>query len=558
MWVYSGESLRSRLALDRKLGFWLDYWLFLHADDTHPVWCSRPLGIRTLADLALKSENSHVDRELRKVLIDDVRTASSHTPRPRSIPQPPANPLPVASPYAWPSSWLQWFRDIERIDVNALIDDYITVACDALEAGHLSTAAFLTSQLSAELGSDYWSRGQLFNDVRGQVCDSGQFADRPFIGKELATCLREILLTRSEVSYEVTFHLTPTRPSAEAVKAMESSEGYRAKVIMATDAELQQILVGLTISVRASHPHLAMMKALSDARNSLEGLRLRYYRNAHIYGLAEVHTEAEPEKVTYLLLPQPLWRNKGGRRAVPVLPMNMSGIMQRLPTEERNRWLAARWHLSEGFSDWSEDVHAASAKIWQALESFAPRNEHGRSQPLASVLSLVQPYLLLAPTDMAELLAVRFTSQRKNLVGNGYYSGSDWYYWNKKARSLDAWINCVLNPASDHHYSHWTHPPAPEVMFERDVGLLQIMARKLLNPSNEPWMESRIRNDLALLYGLRNRVVHQGSRPFSYRMAEYLGRLGAEIILALMNATPSGDGRDVTGAHDDEILLDEV
>ena len=35
MWVYGANTLDTRVALRGAAGFWLDYWLFLHADE-HP------------------------------------------------------------------------------------------------------------------------------------------------------------------------------------------------------------------------------------------------------------------------------------------------------------------------------------------------------------------------------------------------------------------------------------------------------------------------------------------------------------------------------------------
>jgi hypothetical protein len=46
-------------------------------------------------------------------------------------------------------------------------------------------------------------------------------------------------------------------------------------------------------------------------------------------------------------------------------------------------------------------------------------------------------------------------------------------------------------------------------------------------------MESRLEADLALLYGLRNKVVHNGLKVFSRRTAAYLGQMAVEIVLAL-------------------------
>lgn len=47
-------------------------------------------------------------------------------------------------------------------------------------------------------------------------------------------------------------------------------------------------------------------------------------------------------------------------------------------------------------------------------------------------------------------------------------------------------------------------------------------------------MEKRLRADLTLLYALRNKIVHEGTRILPQRMAAYLAQLGAEIILTTM------------------------
>jgi hypothetical protein len=49
-------------------------------------------------------------------------------------------------------------------------------------------------------------------------------------------------------------------------------------------------------------------------------------------------------------------------------------------------------------------------------------------------------------------------------------------------------------------------------------------------------MERRLSADLALLYALRNSIVHTGVPIFSQRYASYLGRTGADIIMDLMQA----------------------
>ena len=71
MWVYVKESLRKRLELNPIIGFWLDYWLFLHMEETHPIWNARPLGLKITAQAALES-NTRQSRALRLQLKREV------------------------------------------------------------------------------------------------------------------------------------------------------------------------------------------------------------------------------------------------------------------------------------------------------------------------------------------------------------------------------------------------------------------------------------------------------------------------------------------------------
>jgi len=48
-------------------------------------------------------------------------------------------------------------------------------------------------------------------------------------------------------------------------------------------------------------------------------------------------------------------------------------------------------------------------------------------------------------------------------------------------------------------------------------------------------MERRLESDLQLLYGLRNAAVHRGRRVLGRSMTMYLGQLGAEILLSVMD-----------------------
>src|SRR5918993_470858 len=50
MWVYSYRLLPARLKLDIGSGAWLDYWLFLHADETPAVFAARPISLHSLLE----------------------------------------------------------------------------------------------------------------------------------------------------------------------------------------------------------------------------------------------------------------------------------------------------------------------------------------------------------------------------------------------------------------------------------------------------------------------------------------------------------------------------
>src|SRR4051812_44082829 len=108
MWVYSGDSLEHRLKLDPLLGFWIDYWLFLHAYETHPIWCNRPLGLRAIALTALETQSSSQNRLLRKQLKIETNLVTKLVAYLRCVPTLPVDALNYEDS-VWPANWLKWF-----------------------------------------------------------------------------------------------------------------------------------------------------------------------------------------------------------------------------------------------------------------------------------------------------------------------------------------------------------------------------------------------------------------------------------------------------------------
>jgi len=59
-------------------------------------------------------------------------------------------------------------------------------------------------------------------------------------------------------------------------------------------------------------------------------------------------------------------------------------------------------------------------------------------------------------------------------------------------------------------------------------------------------METRLKDDLRLLYALRNKVVHSGERILPLQMAVHLGQIGAEVSFTMMGgrSARSSDGEE--------------
>lgn len=525
MWVYKGTSLDHWLHLDQRIAFWLDYWLFLHSEETHPLWSSRPLSTRAIAQAVLGSTSSHdvaLRRQLKREIQSTVRLSSEFS----VLPPAPSEPLaPDASP--WPPTWLHWCEQLLRVDLNNLLRQLIEALARSLDYEDLSQAAYYIRRVACELGDDEWSPSELFNIAKHAVCDSAQFLDLAFDKAVFTQLLEDMFTSRSISSYEVVMSLAPTPVTQFVIKRLSAGPALTVRV----DPDGRRFLTGITCNIDAGHPQRAVAVTLEQAHRLLHVLRLRFYVTSHVYGAVKVVDSSTGEEY-WFSLPQLFWNKQQGRRAIPRVPSRFDSLVRGMVESDQSRWHGARWHLSRAISDWSVDPHGAGAECWQALEAFAP----GRGTGLSKVLQIVPAYLSQVPREMTEYLATRVSLQAQELkkLFQRWNQLPDWYYWDSTHIELEKWYGRVLDERSTNYFSNWSHPPAPLIAFDKDVGLLQIISRRMRKPKSELWMEQRIRGDLALLYGLRNRVIHAGAPVLPRRMAMYLGQLAAEIIFTLM------------------------
>jgi len=83
----------------------------------------------------------------------------------------------------------------------------------------------------------------------------------------------------------------------------------------------------------------------------------------------------------------------------------------------------------------------------------------------------------------------------------------------------------------------------PLFLFEPACGVFSVLGHFEHSPELAKWMSLRLEADFALLYGLRNKVVHTGVRQFSLEVAGYLGQTAVEVVLTVMNARFKNEAR---------------
>ena len=149
MWVYKGESLTHRMQLDRRTGFWLDYWLFLHFDETHPIWCSRPLSLRGIAEAAIATQAKH-DKTLRRQLKHELAAAIPLLDIIHAIPKLSPDSFSVTG-NDWEPDVLRWCSEVLSMPYEGIITSMVNKSLAALATDDYPLTAYLMRRLSSEL-----------------------------------------------------------------------------------------------------------------------------------------------------------------------------------------------------------------------------------------------------------------------------------------------------------------------------------------------------------------------------------------------------------------------
>lgn len=529
MWVYTREDALSRVNLPDGEAFWLDYWLLLHADETHAVLCWPPLSMQSIAKIA-RDLASPIDNTLFEAIGTELEGYHSLS---RFFKKPlPGKPALIKRRgeegrkiYNWSNEWLEkleLFNDpSESLNLlNCLSDDL----ANAINHQDLKLVAFLTRIISRELAYTYSSKRALFQRAKQLF-----FHERHL---SLEDRLKTLISPPATQNYTVNFKVGRVEITSKIAKLrfatwttlVVEKETRFGKV----DEDPRQILVltGIESSVTASHPERAVEEALLYCQEVLHQLRVRHYIRTHLIGAVCVRDSSGENN--HLSLNQPFWTKKGGRREVPHIPM-FHKTLKNLHASKQSQWIAARWHISQAIGVWPEDTHTAASEVWQALESFAGSQKNVKNQ-------LVEKYLDLFTEDILDHLAVRVGYQVLALNNCGITNS--WFHRNRYD-TLEKWLGKVLDSRSTYHYRKWS-PTAPAILFDPEIGLITNMARHYKGFCTEEscrvkWLKPRVKQNLDFLYGVRNAVVHKGMRIGTTQLAGYLARLGLEILLMVMS-----------------------
>lgn len=515
MWVYTRNDASLRLAMSRDEGYWIDYWLFLHAEETDRIWSCRPLGLRSLATLALNARLP-TDRALLKSVCEDLesyRSLGHHLPT--NLPDERAT-VSMTAPY-WSREWVSWLVHAQETGFCEQFRKNLGLnLVTSVGSRPLAEVAFLSRRLASELA-----------DYRPSNRATLQLALRTVLraspSEQIQTRLEQCIdIDEEDIDYNVRIPLLPTSISNRA-----SAWRYHEKVSLelgdAPDyARQRRLLTGLNISVCAADPERATAQATKILRDVLLQLRLQHYVRTHPAGAAEVRRASADDSLTPISLPQPFWTPKPGRRGVATVP--------RTPyADEADRWNAARRHLALAISVWQEDVHFAASIVWQAIESFFRKRINGLGPEL-------DRYVQCVPMKSLHYFVTCLNQQRHAYytIGNARHA-ENWYYWNENNVDLLKWLGRVTHPYSTNHWSLWSDPGAPAVFFDTNVGLLQILGRHIRQVSQMHWLMPRLTTDLYYLYGLRNAQVHRGQSLGTDQWVSHLGRLGMEFLIFSMD-----------------------
>lgn len=548
MRVYSKEAAKARYEFLRpNLAHWLDYWLFLHADETHPIWAARPLGISGFARLATASAEGK-NRVLRSQLSREVTRITKLTNTLQRFPLPPVT-SPTNKNDEWEQPWQEWFKALESLANVPIAETIIDKLVNSVTGKSLSGVTYWSRVLAAELGDRGYSKRYLLHSVQ-QYFTNSDFESSGENSDQLREHIFNALFSSQRHNYIVSATVLPVRLTKEVRLALFTPESIVLPVVSraSKDGQGVRLMNGIRCKIAARNPEEAAVLALETFKEFTENVRLRLYVRVlfdHEFSVLDV----DSGDITNVPLPQPFWRLGHHQRRFPRIPDDLENVGAQFEKADAHALLATRWHLSQAFADWTESVHDAAAKIWQAIEVFTPPRRHRKGEPPleeTKIQILSDLYLGLLPDELIEFFGEKLRRQKDEMQRQ--HMRCNWVVWKRELVSFEDWLRAALSESSVSSYRNW-RPLAPALLFgPMPNGLLRVAVDLKKDPHSQQWMRDRLFSDLRLLYALRNQVVHHGNHVFSARFADYLARSGVEILLAALQHV-SRQSRVIQAVH---------
>lgn len=550
MWVYSRPAYLQRIKLDPSVGRWLDQWLELLADDTHPQWVARPVSLFSLAQLSVTYTHPE-DRTMRRQLKKEL-SRIRNTLLPDFLKGMPSTTL-EENDQPWPTDWESWLKQILS-DPSSMTQKMCQHLINAVEAGNGDEILKSTRLLTVDLLGRGRSSRELLQRAKQQFLPLSSrvflpsskvdFQGRVPIGiipgpitagaPSAASSgrvlswqdkIREIAMPAFERKFAVRIPITITpRPSTWLTRT-RIEETY----LECANPPLYWI-VG---EVESTHHETAALKAHQTALSWLGLIRtifptrqIRFAEGSVVDAAGGLSTLHAPG--CYVVqLPIPKWNPIGGRRHAGRRAANLATTAERLIPEDKVRWHSCLEALGRALREWTENIPLAATAIWIALESLAPRAPTLSSFDRVNTF-VAEPYRQGLPLELAQDLATSVSSQAKELSVPWHPSGAhlkNWFFYDK-TYPVEKWLEAVLSSGKAQSYTNWEPEPL-QIHIERMMEVHSLLASSNPLPGGNADM---LADDLALLYGLRNAAVHRSNLSLSEALACYLGNIGLAVL----------------------------
>jgi hypothetical protein len=528
MFVYSSRQLSTRLKLQDYDGFLLDYWLALHFEGTHPLLALRPIGVRTLTEISGSGPdlNPKTDKVMISVIADELSKLKGINPHlPIPIPE-----VALSDKNGFTQAAKDWLADGRtRNELDRLPSSLLNAVSTSADKKQYPQIALVLRRLAAELAANNQSSWSLFRASKAIV-------DNAELQASIASSITMLVANTQKTRYAVSFPIMPARAPA-SLRQM-----YKTKVENSPDGaalrrhDLKQdnglnFLTQLNFyDIFASDAEQAVHQGLEKVRDHLRWLRLRMNVQTSLSQYALAKPLACDQAPTRVPLPLLFWARDEERRLMRELPPK---FLESRPADEKAKWIGGLDHLSAAIYNWTDDPHSAASFVWQAIEAISLDSSGWKSNPLQN--SIVKGYLQSLWKELGYTIAIAITQQARAL--RSVVPKPRWHYYvaseggrNAWVQNLERWLANVCTPSSPHHYAKWHDPDAWVFISDQEIGLLPLLWR-LRHASSNNELADRLKNDLRLLYGLRNSLVHDGIRRGNQAFAMYLARVGIEILL---------------------------